>query len=439
MKHALLTLIGGWIIGTSTIAQVWTENFEGNWIASWSADNGSWDAGSPTSGPNAAHGGSGNCAATVLEGNYPTTTVTRWIRHVEFIVPPIEQNPRLTFWHWYSFSASDYGEIQVSTDEGDTWTSIAPDYTATGSGIWTRAAVDLRSWSDSTIRIAFFFRAIDFGGSVNGPDVSTGWYVDDVALDTGAYEMDTIFGFESGIGDWYAERGTWEIGVPTSGPGQAHTDSSCAATVLSGNYAPDLDSRLASPYFTVPVDGSQGVSFYSWHSFSTSDFGEVHVRVLGQPEWELLSNAQQYNSGGQSWSPSYFSLADYAGSTIQLGFFMHAFDYGGSVNGPDVSSGWYIDDVAFDFTTNLDETHHAVFTTWPNPFNDQVRIDLGARIIQQAEVMGTMGQSIRHLSTGSNSMIWDGLTTSGNEVPPGVYLVTVIADGQRYTQRVVKQ
>ncbi len=67
-------------------------------------DAGTWEVGVPTSGPDSAFNGQ-NCAATVLNGNYPAYADTRLIRHTSFVVPSANQNPRLRFWQWYSFSS----------------------------------------------------------------------------------------------------------------------------------------------------------------------------------------------------------------------------------------------------------------------------------------------------------------------------------------------
>lgn len=53
----------------NTQTTLWSENFEGDWTANWHADAGTWEVGTPTSGPKAAYAGD-KCAATVLGGNY---------------------------------------------------------------------------------------------------------------------------------------------------------------------------------------------------------------------------------------------------------------------------------------------------------------------------------------------------------------------------------
>src|SRR5205807_8155512 len=66
------------------------------------------------------------------------------------------------------------------------------------------------------------------------------------SLVTGTPVFNNPEGFEGGLGDWSTERGTWQVGVPTSGPRAAYTGTNCAATVLAGNYPDYVDSRVRS-------------------------------------------------------------------------------------------------------------------------------------------------------------------------------------------------
>lgn len=67
----------------------------------------------------AAHAGT-NCAATVLNGNYPEDRDSRLVSQ-PFVVPPASTNPRLRFWHWWSFGSCDYGQMQISSNNGTSW------------------------------------------------------------------------------------------------------------------------------------------------------------------------------------------------------------------------------------------------------------------------------------------------------------------------------
>ena len=68
------------------VSTLWSEGWEGDWVIDWHVDAGTWEVGTPTSGPSACHEGS-NCAATVLGGNYAEGVDTRLIRHASFVVP----------------------------------------------------------------------------------------------------------------------------------------------------------------------------------------------------------------------------------------------------------------------------------------------------------------------------------------------------------------
>ena len=95
----------------------WQENWESPAAQDdWYADLGIWEIGRPTSGLGPDHGGS-NCAATVLDGDYPEDRRSRLVS-APILVPVAELNPRLRLWHSWSFGRSDFGRVQISTDDG---------------------------------------------------------------------------------------------------------------------------------------------------------------------------------------------------------------------------------------------------------------------------------------------------------------------------------
>jgi hypothetical protein len=83
-----------------------------NGLGDWSVNNGVWAVGEPTAGPGKAYDGT-NCAGTGLTGNAPADQGSSLISPV-FVVPAANQNPRLRWWQWFQFGASDNG-----TDVGD--------------------------------------------------------------------------------------------------------------------------------------------------------------------------------------------------------------------------------------------------------------------------------------------------------------------------------
>src|ERR1019366_2633488 len=209
------------------------------------------------------------CATTGLTANYAVGANSRLIKVQSFLVPAANQFPRLRFWHWYTFASSDhsgngsdYG-VGVAKGTNGTWQEVSARFTGNG-GDWTDASVDLSAYAGQTVQVAFHMVFGQYPYNGWAFETSPGWYLDDVALITGTPVLNNPEGFENGIGDWYAESGIWQVGVPTSGPGSAHSGTNCAATILNGNYPVGANSRLVSPLFAVPPSSSSPYLRF-WH------------------------------------------------------------------------------------------------------------------------------------------------------------------------------
>ncbi len=173
---------------------------------------GSWSVGRPTFGLRSAHSGE-RVWATVPGGAYPDTTSRSTLT-----LPPLDLQglgpAYLIFWHWYDFEHGglaepgvfdeladiwDGGNVKVSVDGGETWSTIEPRGGYNGriadeygnplggqpafggySYGWRREIVELPDAGDVRLRFDF---ATDVG---NGEDALyfAGWYVDDIAIAT---------------------------------------------------------------------------------------------------------------------------------------------------------------------------------------------------------------------------------------------------------------
>jgi hypothetical protein len=90
--------------------------------------------------------------------------------------------PRLRFWHWHNFNVGpDYGEVQVKVGAGS-WVTVSPRYVGANNG-WIRPSLDLLRYAGQTVQLGFFFHAQD--DSPSSPEVSSGWYIDDVMIQVG--------------------------------------------------------------------------------------------------------------------------------------------------------------------------------------------------------------------------------------------------------------
>ena len=83
--------------------------------------------------------------------------------------------PELTFWHQYGFETnSDWGYVDVSTDNGLTW---MPYYYITGSnGEWRKARVDLTPFRGQVLYMRFRV-------STSASGQADGWHIDDISID----------------------------------------------------------------------------------------------------------------------------------------------------------------------------------------------------------------------------------------------------------------
>ena len=336
-------------------------DFESSWGNFWYADNGVWEVGGlPTAGPMACHSGT-QCAATVLNGDYPDINSDLVSPSITLPTIMADEELQLRFWHWFSFALRtcstygcdhDYGRVYIQEETAPgVWSAATQlaQYVGTPADIWTQPMVDLSAYAGKKVRILF--------GLVNGhgAPVSSGWYIDDVTVDV-VQANNTIpygDGYESGLGDWWVDNGTWQVGgLPTTGPMACHSGSQCAATLLDGDYT-NINSDLVSPSITLPtIVAGQVLQLRFWHWFSFAlrtcstygcdhDYGRVYIQEeTASGVWSAGTQIDSYSgTSGGVWTRPLLDLSTYAGKKVRILF--------GLVNGhgAPVSSGWYIDDI----------------------------------------------------------------------------------------------
>jgi bacillopeptidase F (M6 metalloprotease family) len=159
-------------------------------------------------------------------------------------------------------------------------------------------------------------------------------------------DQDTLLSqsWESGIGNWWADNGLWEVGIPIVGPDSAHSPSNCAGTDLDGNYPSNANTRLISPQITLPgglpLDERIRLRFWHWFRLYESSFGPDEGRIqisVNGGNWQTL--AGPFSGTSPVWTQVYVDLTEYADSTVRIGFYLTS-DWTYEDNG------WYVDDVA---------------------------------------------------------------------------------------------
>jgi hypothetical protein len=185
---------------------------------------------------------------------------------------------------------------------------------------------------------------VDIDGNNQGHNESPGWYIDDVGIREGKRWVNNVEDWEGSITGWASRRGLWQMGVPTSGPGAAHSGERCWATRLDGNYGLYSQSNLQSVWIDLPLDPPVQFSFWHWFSFSTSDgtdYGNITVSHDGG--YSVETDNFTGSSGG--WTQYILDLSAFAGQPVQIWF--NVFDVDGGNQGSSESSGWYLDDFTF--------------------------------------------------------------------------------------------
>ncbi|MDX1530742.1 MAG: T9SS type A sorting domain-containing protein [Rhodothermales bacterium] len=413
---------------------LWFEDWEGDFTDNWFVDAGTWEVGEPTSGPGAAYAGT-QVAATILAGNYSDAAPdSRIVRFSSFVVPPAEANPRLRFWHWFSFGGGDFGRVEISADGGSTWEVLSGSYAGNSSGVWSHPLIDLTAYAGQEVQVAFFFHSQDTCTASPGCTTpGSGWYLDDLAVVSGPMQLLSPEDWESGLGHWSAESGTWEVGAPTSGPEACHSLSNCAATGLAGNYSDFAsDSRLISPPFVVTDEfGPPRLGFWHWFSFGGGDFGNVQVREVGG-EWESITSPFTGTSAVYSFFSA--SLASYLGQEVQVAFFFHSQDTctaspGCTTPGP----GWYLDDIEVIGVVSAEPGVSAggflLSGAYPNPTAAAATIgfELPAPAAVTVRVFDVLGREVAtvleaELPAGEHAAPW-----RAARLPAGVYVYRVEA------------
>jgi hypothetical protein len=334
-----------------------SDDFESGWDG-WFSDRGLWQLGTPTSGPDSAYSGS-NCMATILGGNYPFRPDSRLISPVvDLGITAGDEEIVLRFWQHFNWApSSDKGLVQINVydDVDDIWSGWTTLTTySLHTPVWHRARVDLTAYAGKRVRIGFlhddvFEDPIGITNHYEGP----GWYIDDVQI---VHQARPLFSgsddFESGWGGWYSNRGLWQLGTPTSGPGSAHSGSNCIATILAGNYPFRPDSRLISPVVDLEtLAEDEEIVLRYWQHFAwapSSDRGLVQISVYNDVDdiWSDWTTLTTYYLHTPVWHRARVDLTAYAGKRVRIGF-LHddVFEDPSGITNHYEGPGWYIDDV----------------------------------------------------------------------------------------------
>ncbi|MCK0108347.1 DUF5011 domain-containing protein [Flavobacteriaceae bacterium S0825] len=231
---------------------------------------------------------------------------------------------------YHMFGDSDMGtiDLEISNDEGSTWTSIWSQSGNKGNS-WQTANVDISAYTGGGVQLRFN----RFVGGTWKADIA----VDDVSLVEGGVVVTPCSGgitsypytegFENTLGAWTqstVDDINWTVdanGTPSNntGPSSAVQGSYYIYVEASGNATPSKQAIINSPCFDLSGQSSATFSF-GYHMYGSSDMGSIvlEASVDNGVTWESIWS--ESGNKGNTWLTANVNLVDYVGGSVQLRF-----------------------------------------------------------------------------------------------------------------------
>jgi len=220
----------------------------------------------------------------------------------------------------------DYGQIQLSTNNGSTWISLTGQYTNQGTGsfqpngqplydgtqtIWVYESIDISAYAEQQISLRFYFRS---DGSVQ----RDGWYVDNVSVSVyngvmiqtfplnlliiDGWNMVSVPGLhpvDQNVTTWWSGKdpaaGVFRFSggylpVTTTAPGQGYWMKNLGAnTYNTGDEWPASGIQIVSHD---PISGALG-----WNLFGGYETTVATAGLTTTPAGLITGSVFQYSSG----------------------------------------------------------------------------------------------------------------------------------------------
>ncbi len=233
---------------------------------------------------------------------------------------------------YHMFGSNDMGSIdlEISDDDGATWTSIW-NQTGNQGNQWLTVNVNLNAYVGGGIQLRFNRLT---GGT---------WQADIAIDDIGLIDSEVVVnscsggitaypysqGFEGSIGDWSQSTSddlNWLVdanGTPSNntGPSSATEGSNYIYVEASGNGTgyPNKQAIINSPCFDLSSAASASFSF-SYHMFGAADMGSIALQASNDDGASWTTIWSQTGNQGNQWLTENVSLSAYLGNSVQLRF-----------------------------------------------------------------------------------------------------------------------
>jgi hypothetical protein len=380
----------------------------------------------------------------------------------------------------------DYGYVDISADNGATWSTLA---SCTNSGFagtqghpaeWTdpesHDSLDISAYAGSDIRLRFRFESDSVYSSEDLEDntwhsVKDGaWQLDNFLLsvngapvwtddcegpgDNGWEHDDLPASGQTGVsfyrGQYGSEYDLWTHRPGYPGEPADQTWMYGATDFVEGRMVNGQDSWLISP--PIDISGAESIVcvWYGWVDFplETHDQGRHLAEAADTPESiEIGDTSNSHPLGiGPLWSSNAQNWDPLAGND----WLKVAWAVQGGV--PEVGyqhmAGLLLDRVRIGIpvTTDVEEdviARTVLVRSYPNPFNPSTTIEysLASRCHARLQIVDLSGRVVATLvdgpaGPGRAAVMWDGTTDEGSDAASGIYFVALEADGEISTDKI---
>ncbi len=350
---------GGWWIDDIAIQNRLTGNMPYPFFDDMEAGGSNWLAdGTWAISPEAAY--SGSSAWSDSPGAYYThnTNSSIQISRPFLLTTSIATRPELSFWYRRYLGKVDKFYVDISTNDGASWTSIwSYQYTASTSapsyapGVqalefnrqegWERVSINLSSYISDTTPFLLRFRL----DALTDSETRGGVWIDDVRL-AEYTESPVPLPFNDdmeGTTNWRA-GGQWTLSNESVHSGSyAWSDSPGGADYLNNTWSV---LELIRPVDMTALAANSFPVLSWWHRFDLDmyDYARVQVSTWLGPGWndwsEWTEVHQTYYTATLSWGLAQVDLRPYIGKKIRVRFVLDALTH------DNTDPGWWIDDVS---------------------------------------------------------------------------------------------
>lgn len=225
-------------------------------------------------------------------GNYSSNVTNILTLNTAIPLSPMMNAVKLSFNTRYQTEAGyDYGQVQISTNNGSTWTALQGKYTKPGSGLfqpngqplydgstnsWKNEEIDITQYRGHSVKLRFYFRS---DGGLN----YDGWYVDDIC----------ILGYDVGTSVTNSGENPFTYSLSQNYPNPFNPATSISFSIpelqnvslkvydmLGRQVAELVNSFYQAGSYTVKFDGSKFSSGVYYYKLETEGFTETKQMVL---------------------------------------------------------------------------------------------------------------------------------------------------------------